>query len=765
MNIAQNILKASTIAALAVVTACGCSSVSKDTLELDNGQIRILLDRRDGTLKSMAANGQEMISLQGADPHGPLWHLLDVSGKAVEDTSGMEFSMRRKWFVREGGSDKAGTPKLRQAASLTWKLSDGTKLSAQVRLGRKETLSYWSIQVSGAAGKGVVSVRFPIVGGFARMDEERLAVSTWQGSLYENPRDGLNGDFPSKTLSWSSPDQLTMQLVALYSEDESCPGLYFSSNDNEAMSKNYRMVLDRETTALEMDVEFPEDDSLDTLDPGFETVIGAFRGDWHEAAAVYRKWAVEQPWARNSRFHNNLTPEWAQNTAVWVWNRNSASNVLPEAEDLSDYLGGLPVSVLWHWWHGCPYDDGFPDYLPPRDGEEAFTAAVDKAASHGIHTIVYMNSVQWGSSSPDFTSEVKKYTAMRRDGGDYSNVFNIFTGHALTPMCQATDFWHQKYASMCDTVMNRLHASGVYMDQACMVYRCYNPDHGHPVGGGNYWIKGFGELERMIRQKTGNPALGGEGSGEVWMPHLDLFLTLEASRERYMGIGNVQTIPLYQAVYHDYAITFGSYSSLVYPPYDDLWPDEYRPANRETELPEEFNMQFRMEQARAFVWGTQPMIANYHSFLRQTRPEELEYFRKLVQTRAQAPEYLGRGVCTRCPEIKSPTAEVPVSRISIYAGRWGNSVTCSVMNSQTIFSEGWKSADGGYAVALTNISDGTLPLHFELNPSDYGIRGRYKINLITPSGRVPYLSEGSGIFSFDGNIEGRDCFLVEIVPE
>ena len=303
MKIILNLFKSATLALFAAMMACGCGTKAEGTLTLDNGLMRIQLDRKDGTLRSMTADGQEMMCPQDGSARKPLWHLLDVSGKAVEDTSGIQFSIRKKWFIR-------------QAASLTWKLADGTTLDALVRLGRKEALSYWSIKVGGVAGKGVVSVRFPIIEGFARLDEERLAVSTWQGSLYKDPRSVLSDKRPSRTFSWSSPDRLTMQLVALYSENQSSPGLYFSSNDNEAMSKNYRMVLDRETTAVEMDMEFPEDDTLDTLDPGFETVVGAFRGDWHEAAAIYRRWAVEQPWARNSRFHNNLTPEWAQNTAV-----------------------------------------------------------------------------------------------------------------------------------------------------------------------------------------------------------------------------------------------------------------------------------------------------------------------------------------------------------------------------------------------------------------------------------------------------------------
>ena len=38
-----------------------------------------------------------------------------------------------------------------------------------------------------------------------------------------------------------------------------------------------------------------------------------------------------------------------------------------------------------------------------------------------------------------------------------------------------------------------------------------------------------------------------------------------------------ETIPFFQAVYHEYSITYGNYSSLLVPPYDELWPAEYAP--------------------------------------------------------------------------------------------------------------------------------------------------------------------------------------------
>src|SRR5690606_32304653 len=153
---------------------------------------------------------------------------------------------------------------------------------------------------------------------------------------------------------------------------------------------------------------------------------------------------------------------------------------------------------------------------------------------------------------------------------------------------------------------------GIYMDQICLNRRCYDPTHGHSIGGGNYWMQHVAKKDELIRAtfpKGGAQALAGEGVGENWLPHLDVFLALQVSKERYAGVHMWQTIPLFQSVYHEYGITFGNYSSLLTPPYDDKWPKDQAPDETETPLDPEFNRQFLMEQARSFVWGMQPMIA------------------------------------------------------------------------------------------------------------------------------------------------------------
>jgi len=683
-----------------------------------------------------------MIDASVTDP--VMWNLFGPEFQVLDSLTGASFHIERN---------------SRRSVTLSWTLADGTSVQGRVRIDGEKPLSFWSIDVSAFPGEGLTSVQFPIIRGLKAAENEKLAVSSWQGTLLDNPREGASQQ--EKTYRWSCPGSLTMQLVALYGDN--MPGLYFSTTDSLNLSKTYGLDLTAEHSTFHICEEMSEE-MRDSYHSSYERVLGLFHGDWHEAASIYRSCVEDMPWFKDSRVGSGKTASWAVETPVWVWNRGCSDNVFPEAEDFSNYLGGLPVSVLWHWWHGCAYDNGFPEYVPPREGEDAFIRAVADVKAKGINAIVYMNAMQWGAAADSYkTRNADNYKAVTRDGGDYSAVANVFMGNPIVPMCMGTDFWKDTYHALCDTVLNDYGVSGVYMDQACNSLKCYNPEHGHPVGGGNSWVMNFGILTGMIRGSSENPVLAGEGSGESWMPYLDLFLTLEASRERYLGITGVQTIPLFQAVYHDRAICFGSYSSLVYPPYDDKWPDEFRPANRETELPEDFNSQFRMEQAKGFVWGTQPMIANYHSFLRNSRPLELEYLKRIVLTRRNAPEYLGCGICAGAPSVPSPQMTIDVSRISIYAGRFGNAVTKSTIEVPQIYSEGWLSADGNYAVALTNISDDTLPVRFAVNPSDYGIKGPYSVNIIDCDGRRELLPKRRGVLDIDLTINARDAYLIEFV--
>ena len=640
---------------------------------------------------------------------------------------------------------------------------ENLEITAKVTVDSTRALSYWSISLEGIRGNYVTDVVFPKIRGLKDLENEKLVVPTWTGSLISNPREMFAREGMRK---WVYPGALSSQVIGLYNSEKS--GFYASCNDSLSYTKLFSVKADTiNTLAYEMVNHAPYDSTLVSYSFPYEAVIGCFKGDWITVAGMYSEWAVQQKWARESRFKQGLTPSWIENTALWVWNRGTSGNVLTPAVELKERLG-LPVNVIWHWWHNCSYDDGFPEYIPPREGKKSFTDAVVSAQKAGVRCHVYMNSFQWGNNTESWKSgKVEPHAVKDINGNLHTHVYNVFTNHALTSMCVGTDFWRDHYASLCDSVVNTYQTNGVYMDQTCLSRMCYDPDHGHQSGGGNYWVENSAKLIRQVRSKNygdKEPIFTGEGSSENWLPHLDAFLTLEASKERYAGVGNTETIPFFQAVYHQYGISYGSYSSLVSPPYDELWPEEFAPESTEKPLSDLFNKQFLMEQARSFVWGMQPTIANYHTFLASERKEEIEYLLNISRLRYKNLKYLLYGKFLRSPDIESPEEEIDISRLSIYAGRKGNTVTAFKKRVPLLYSGAWKSDDGSLGIALASIAGKPLPADFSVKSGDYGLSQEGDVFVITENGKIHLTDYSDGDIRVHFTVEPGGVYMIEIVP-
>ena len=737
---------------------CQCKSSTSDNIVfIENGRIKLGFDKKTG--KFLVFNdlitGYEFID-QTLVRKLP-WE-INTQSSADNSSTVKEFSPTKFSFSKVDPF----------TLILKWEKFENMNnlnVKAEISLDKNDSFSYWNISVNGFDNAIISNVVFPRIEGIKDMENEELVIPTWMGSLMKDPRAVLSGG--NGRIEWRYPGSLSSQVIAVYNADKN--GFYASCNDSLSYAKNFSLNLDTLNTLVYEMINYPSSSNpkSDTYTPNYKGVIGSFEGDWIDVANIYSKFALNQKWAKESRFKNGLTPSWLEKTALWVWNRGKSANVLEPAIELKQALG-LPINVLWHWWHNCSYDDNFPEYLPPREGGQSFINAVKSAQNEGVNSIVYMNAIQWGDAAEGWKSgKVKPYTVKDINGNERSHVFNIFSGNALINMCVGTEFWRNHYSSLCDSVVNIYQANGVYMDQTCLSVMCYDESHGHDLGGGNYWVENSGKLINQIRSKDfgiKKPIFTGEGSSENWLPHLDAFLTLQASRERYSGVGNTETIPFFQAVFHQYGITFGSYSSLVTPPYDKLWPKEYAPSNTEQPLDEMFNKQFLMEQAKSFVWGMQPTIANYHSFLASERKEEIDYLTEIVKTRYNALDYLLYGEFCRNPDLKVPSEIIKISKLSIYAGRTGETVTTFEKNVPSLYVGTWKAKNGNIAVALASISDEIIPVDFTIDPEKYNISAEGDVNIIKASGKK-HLETYLNNIHIEMKLNPKDITIIEIVPQ
>jgi hypothetical protein len=597
------------------------------------------------------------------------------------------------------------------------------KVSATIRL-RSDTTTAWNIRIEGIRGVEVDRVRYPRLTHIVTSGSgEELAVPSWMGQRARNPAAMLAGrDGKGRRMEFVYPGALSMQAIALSSAR--LGGLYFSADDTAAFRKSFALWGSADGSAgYDMVHLLPNPGALNVFSPSYASIVGVVHGDWFSAVERYRKWGTAQYWARESRLHTGTTPEWLRETGIWVWNRGHSDVVLEPAADLM-HDAKLPVSVFWHWWHNGPYDTSFPDYLPPREGAQHFTDAVSKAHSKGLHTIVYMNQRLWCVNTPSWTKEgAERWAVHERDGTLRLETYNVFDPKPCATMDIATPFWRNKYAGLADTVIQQYGVDGIYMDQAVLSLVDWSKDHGHDVGGGNYWMNGFRELAKDLRRRKGNRPTGfaGEGGGESWMPDLDAFLTLQVSQERYADpASGWEVIPMFQAAYHPYALTYGTYGSLTLPPYDELWPVEKRPATAMQLLDPKYVRQFYLEQARMFVWGMQPTIANFRANQLTERRKQIDYLEQLAKLRYGMRDIFQLGTFLTPPVVEVPSADVLLSRISIYAARLGGPIEAHT-TTPVVLSSAWRSPKNRVAIALASISDDTVDAVIKLPARAYGL--------------------------------------------
>ena len=717
---------------LAIPFLYACS----ERVAIDNGKLRLEFDRETASLLSMVdlETGYQYLDTEVESQR--LWSIVPLNAEDViaEPT---EAKVRRV---------------SRNEVKLSWRGEGAFTLEARVRLDEEKPLSYWSVEMKDYDGAKVKELVFPYLTNIKAFTNEEIALSNWTGRLYKNLRKSR------KSLAQLKQNRPTMQLTAIYGEEPS--GLYIATNDKESYGKAFSFDFRDNLTDYQMINILAMGAENSYYKPTYDFILGTLHGNWYDAALIYREWAWQQEWVKNNRLHSGKMNKWLPETDIWVWNRGRSSNVLTEAADLKEYLGDYNVSVLWHWWHNGPYDDAFPEYLPPREGRESFVKAVAKAKAKGINMTPYMNSIQWGESRKSWKElNIEQYVARKADGSTHAHAYNAFTRNPITPMCMSQEFWREKYSDLCDTVVNDYGCTGVYMDQACLHYWCYNPDHGHSVGGGNYWVNGYLKLVERIREKTAeqNPILTGEGSGEDWMGHLDGFLTLEGSRERMRGAKASDIVPLFNAVYHGYAICFGNLSGLTYPPYDECWPKKYRSPDTETLLPEKYRQQMRMEQARIFVWGTQPMISNYHPFVRKGRPVEMRYFAELVAKRKQYKEYLQYGTMMRPPKMENEySKEVDMVQMTIYSYKTeGTNIFPFKKRVPTLYSSAWRNNEGNILLAFTNINEEAKALSFSIDLDEMGLNDHFTLYIDGVA------QEGAPQSHYDVTIDGCPAKMFE----
>ena len=427
-----------------------------------------------------------------------------------------------------------------------------------------------------------------------------------------------------------------------------------------------------------------------------------YRGGWYEAAKMHRTWMETQPWfkAAAARDFSKL-----REIDMWMWSRGNIAVSEPPVHWFMRETG-LKVALDWYWWHNVPYDTSYPFFWPPRDGEDAFRAAVKRMKDRGAFLQVYTNGMLWDEDDPRWAEGGLESTIVRDNGRIYGTTFNPFTKQSQGHMCGEAPKFQAKMRTLEKTLAST-GLDGVYIDMiSCAAHLpCFNPRHKHAPGDAHALIEGYRDYVNAVHADNPGFLLSSEATSEAYLDRFESFIMLYSSWERN-GLGTLpgeEPVPAVTVMYRGAGVLFGSFATPGgIPGWDPLWgkyPDKPDVEKQIAKYPDQFAVEF----ARGIVWGVQPMV---HNFVMRdvTNPRiarDIQFMKDSAKFYHDHKDFLFDGEMLKPAKLTCATKRVPFLKTSSYK-RPHESKECVQPALPTVFHSEWRAPDGRTAAVLVN---------------------------------------------------------------
>jgi len=631
---------------------------------------------------------------------------------------------------------------------LHWWLQDRMlSIRVTVDLPPDSAIAQWRISVSNNNDYwGLWSVAFPFVNGLPESGKYDIARPLFAsgGQLLKAWRNKVDDRYPSG--GW--PIQL-LSLTRLGSRDS----VYLATMDPDGSAKDF--VIEPSDGSMKI-VHYAENMGVPGSGyPGYyPTELGVYQGSWLEAAQRYRAWALQQKWAQAGKLSQRAdVPDIMKNVGVWInegWAWDGASNSPPnesgppqmtERVMAAQKWLGVPVALQWYNWHHMVLDNEYPHYMPPRPG---FAEHIKDMVSRGVLVMPYINGVSCDYNIPDFDRWGPH--AIVDEAGGY-RMYNYEEGAGrLLSMCPTQVIWQNVITNLFNEIIEKYGANGVYIDQTMGMPQelCFNAAHGHPIGGGHYWVDANRDFLRKIRSysyRNGrHPVLTSEAADEVFMDLVDGGCWGSEPTDSAVPGMEITEIPLFEVIYSGYFIGFGTPVNLA-------GSDRF----------------FRFWQGRGLLDGRQLGFIGLDLF----KPEnstKAEYLRECARYRVATKQYLefGRMLCPLEPE--NDVGTFTENRFGFDPSGQDDP---SYYHKGTVPSaEGrlWQAEDGSLAAFLVNYMDTPVDFRYCIDPGKFGLKGkRFELKEIGPEvvGRPATVS---GPVERTESLAPRQIKVIEIAP-
>ena len=647
---------------------------STDCIRLGNDRLELGFCRESfGALASIFDKQTGTQLLRDGDARKLLWRLAlrrreDNEIEWIESSEAGEF----RWSQEE--EDDAVT------VSLISSGFDRAELEVTVRVTVRSDspLSVWRMEVTGLdESVALYQLTCPIISGLVKMGDpapgEALAVPIQgEGYLFTNPfpvRDGLplcSGPGPEAAdvgvgrVGGRYPGAIPMQICAFYNN---AAGLYFAAHDSGQNVKELQMGPFAEwgqIPVLSMS-HFPGEMPGEDRAISYDTIVGVFHGDWHDAADIYKSWATKQWWCEKKLWDRDIA-EWIRKGIGGVFQmsnyhipkldlNHAVEQIAGVVNELSDEAGVPLVGLLFNWEGGGAWT-GPKGFFPPREGREKFMQAMARLREAGNHGFVYITGGCWYlkiNYDPPFDSwsrfeEEGRPHAIKQLDGDIP-VGRWYPGWESTRLCPSSDYARELTTSIVLECLD-LGCTVVQIDNfPCgAAETCYDASHGHVPGFGPWWSEAWSDTlahtRKQAKAKSPDTVIATEGISENFIPWLDLYDHRAGNMEYFGHYGRGrpmggETIPLFNYVYNEY---IGSYCAA--------YPECNRPEV----------LYWTRCLGKALAQGVIPTGGRYFPEPADHNPTTIGFYKKVVRATAnECWPYLMFGEMLRPPEIEVPT--------------------------------------------------------------------------------------------------------------
>ena len=405
------------------------------------------------------------------------------------------------------------TERLADGVRLVYGFSGGAveKVVCTVRAPTGDGKVLWRIKTTARAGWSVTETRYPRIPLAPQLGtsgaDDACVIGLAKGGVLRNP--GANK--PGWSASGREPGNLVAQFACLYDD---VGGFYLAAEDAEGHAKH--LSVERTHDALVFVVRragFAQEDeqTYDVATAAFEGKDGSL-ADWHDAADIYKAWALRQPWCATPLARRPDLPAWMKDAPAMV---RFGREWLAKPDDIrkwmkdywmKEYPAAPLVMAYWGWEKRGYWVT--PDYYPVYPDDATFEKLVREMRALGGHAFPWPSGYHWTllyTKNPDgsfvwddrarFDSYARPHAVHNRDGQLYIRVPSWLRGGNCACMCGG-DPWTIRWWN--DEVCRPLVKLGCEMIQVDQVVGgafppCWAKNHPHPPGEGKWKTECFRE--------------------------------------------------------------------------------------------------------------------------------------------------------------------------------------------------------------------------------------------------------------------------------